>query len=120
MAALAHGDAACQCAADAGAFGVLASALKDYAGAPEVIRGAATALLRLTHESAVRAHQAIAVGAEEALRAPARGAGLPKSTPPSVIAKAELARRWLALHSRLINDVRANRANGASDATGAA
>ena len=63
----AEGEETNERACEAGVFAALAAALKDHASDSDVLRWAATAVLRLTYDSASRALMAIATGVEEAL-----------------------------------------------------
>lgn len=89
-------------------------ALKAHLKDGHVLRWAATAMLSLTADSAVRSHQAVAAGAEEALRK-AVDAGQPvtacqrqqgtktsRQRKPAWHEKVALAHRWLTMHGKLL------------------
>ena len=103
IATFAEGELVCQAAADAGIFAVLAAALKTHSTDIHVLRWGSIAVLRLTQGSAVRAHQAVSEGVEQALRGPPGGGVWSKVLPGPVASKVDLARRWLALHMSLLS-----------------
>ena len=106
LSGMALGESGCRRACDAGAFGVLATALSNFARDAAVLLWGATAVLRLTHDSATRAYRAIADGAEAALAKPLHDKQLKRDIHPVVTSKVELAHRWLAYNARLIGDAR--------------
>ena len=96
----AEGEEICQYASESGTFPTLAAAINNHPFDSDVLRWSATAILRLTHDSASRALMAIATGVAEALgKTPP--SELAKSNPKDVVAKVQLAQRWLSMHSRV-------------------
>ena len=96
----------CRRASDAGAFPALSAAMGTFGRDAAVLHWAATAILRLTHDSATRAYTAIAAGVEEALRVPISDRLLRQRMSADVKEKVTLAHRWLAFHAKLIADTR--------------
>ena len=98
----------CQLAADEGALSAVVAALERHPCHEGVLQWATSALLRLSHDNASRAHLAIKVGAIEALRGAI--ASLPVTNAASTFTRTkhdaaratrlELVEKWLTLHER--------------------
>ena len=88
----------CDMAVEDGALELCVLALSHHPTHDGVLHWGATAILRLTHESAERAREAIDAGAMKALRAAA--AHPSTQDQPAIAAKVELAVRWLETHQK--------------------